>query len=90
MIHPYILEEEGVSPLIFQTNSLAEASNSLRLLLRFRTGLTCNSTVHYLSCVARLHSRCRSCTHAAVVESSLRFHPILCTKAGRNDQRKLN
>jgi hypothetical protein len=68
MIHPSIVEEEGVSPLIFQTNSLSMASNSLRLLLKFRTGLTCNSTVHYmyLSCAGRFHSRRRACTEFAL------------------------
>lgn len=48
MIRPFILEEEGVSPMVFQTNSLPMASNSLRLLLKFQTDLTSNSTVHYL------------------------------------------
>ena len=48
MIGPFIVVEEGVSPMIFQTNSLPMASNSLRLLLKFQTDLTSNSTVHYL------------------------------------------
>jgi cysteine-rich repeat protein len=43
MVSPEILQEDGVSPLVFQTNSLPLASNSLRVLLKFRTGLTPDS-----------------------------------------------